>query len=58
MCATVLGDMNGNGAVDGADMQGFVNALTGAFDPCADFNGNLLMDVGDIDGMVNTLLAP
>ena len=57
-CATMLGDMNGDSTVNGLDMQGFVTALLGTYNPCADFNGNQQMDVGDINGMVDALLAP
>jgi hypothetical protein len=57
VCGTVRGDMNGNGVVNGDDIQGFVSAMVGQYDPCADFNTNWQMDMADVDGMVNALLG-
>ncbi len=58
VCGTVLGDLDGNGLVNGLDIQGFVEALLGTYHPCADFNGNQQAELGDMDGMVDALLAP
>jgi len=58
VCGTILGDLDGNGLVNGLDIQGFVDALLGTYHPCADFNGNQQAEPGDMDGMVNALLAP
>ena len=59
---SILGDLNGMGGTNGADIQPFVNGIMGApsqDEICAgDFNGNSGLDVGDINGMVNALLGP
>src|SRR5262249_5991867 len=57
-CATILGDTNHDGTVNGGDIQSFVGAILGTFDACADFNGNHAADAGDVPGMVNALLGP
>jgi hypothetical protein len=53
----LMGDMNGNGVVNGDYIQGFVSAMVGQYDPCADFNINWQMDMADVDGMVDALLG-
>lgn len=62
-CGGHTGDINGDVAVDGRDVQPFVTALiTGNPDPAVvcpgDFNGSLLIDAGDVAGMVGALLGP
>ena len=61
-CPGAGGDMNEDGAVDGRDIQSFVNAvLSVAPQPSeicdGDFNANSNLDVGDIPGLVSALLA-
>lgn len=57
-CATILGDLDGNGSINGRDISGFVTAILTTYQPCADFSGNQQADVSDIPGMVQALLAP
>jgi len=56
-CLTQMGDLDGNGQVDGRDVSGFVQAVLTAFQPCADFNGDLQATAADIAGMVQALLG-
>ena len=58
VCGTLMGDMDGNSLLNGADIQAFVAAILGQYNPCGDFNGNAQMDAGDVSGMVNALMAP
>lgn len=59
--AIVSGDMNGDGDVDGADIQPFVDAITAA-SPTAcevrrgDLDGSLDLDIADVDLFVQALL--
>ncbi len=62
VCASLPGDLDGDGDVDGADAQAFVNCqLTG--DPstpgcvCADLNGNHTWDPNDVEALVDCLLG-
>ena len=56
------GDLNGNGIVDGGDIQRFVEAITGGVsqaDVChGDFDGTISLDIGDVLGFVAALLMP
>lgn len=57
------GNMNGDAATDGLDIQGFVDGIvTNTGDPnliCSgDFNDSGGLDIGDVSGMVAVLLAP
>ncbi|MCK6456191.1 MAG: S8 family serine peptidase [Phycisphaerae bacterium] len=57
---TLLGDMDGDGDTDGADVQGYVDArlLSPFYDPCADLavpNGTL--DAADDAAFVNLILG-
>ncbi len=56
------GDINGDGPVNGIDIQLFVDGILGepTFDEMChgDFDEDMTLDVGDIDGMVSALLAP
>lgn len=64
VCAAApSGDMDGNGIVDGDDIDDFVRAaLSGstlAADVCpGDFDGNRAVGAGDVAGMVAALLSP
>jgi len=54
----LLGDLNGDGVVNGLDIQGFVNALMTNYHPCADLaapQGTL--DMNDLASFVNALLS-
>ncbi len=56
------GDLNGDGATNGADVQPFVGAImAGSTSPSdldrADFNQDGVIDPGDVPGMVAALLA-
>ena len=57
-----LGDMNGDGVVNGLDIQGFVDCVLGhptSADvncACADFDCSKTPDIGDIPGFVDELL--
>ncbi len=63
-CSTAPnGDVNADGFANGADLQGFVNAILSqsreAADVCpADFSGNSVVDMADVPGMVALLTAP
>lgn len=57
------GDANGDGNIDGLDMQAFANALLagGPIDTgycAADITGDGVVDIGDLDPFVQTLLKP
>jgi hypothetical protein len=57
-----LGDMNGDGNVDGLDIQPFVTAISnGSTDPTdiylADFDSSGALTTADVDGFVSALLA-
>jgi len=61
-CATCPGDVNGDGAVDGADLQGFVACLFAGPSiqdgcACADADGNTLVTLADIASLVSDVLA-
>lgn len=56
------GDINGDGLVNGLDIQGFVNCFLGVSTPadncvCADMNGDTLLDMVDVPLFVARLLA-
>ena len=56
------GDINGDGLVNGLDIQGFVNCFLGVSTPadncaCADMNGDGLLDMLDVSLFVARLLA-
>jgi thiosulfate dehydrogenase len=62
VASTLDGDLNGDGAANGADIQHFTNAvMAGSTDPknCerADFSGNALMDADDIPCMATMLVS-
>jgi hypothetical protein len=57
-CCLVLGDMDNSGAVDGADIQGFVDAMLAGFAPCADLAAPYnVLDLNDVSAFVNLLLG-
>jgi len=61
-CPGAGGDMNEDGAVDGHDIQSFVDAVLSVApqqsEICdGDFNANSNLDVGDIPGLVSALLS-
>jgi hypothetical protein len=54
-----MGDLDGNGVVDGADIQGFVDAMLAGFAPCADLVAPYgVLDMADVSAFVNLLLGP
>ena len=54
----LLGDLNGDGVVNGLDIQGFVNALIADYNPCADVAAPQgVLDMDDAASFVNLLLA-
>jgi len=57
--AFIPGDLDGNGVVDGLDIDPFVQALTdeNAFDAAADMDGNDVVDGLDIDPFVQALTS-
>lgn len=62
-CPTPDGNMNGDGSVDGGDLQDFTDAVVAlsqdADDVChGDFSFSSIVDPADIDGMVAVLLSP
>ena len=58
-CATVLGDLSGNGLVDGGDIPGFVDALLVEFNPCADLAAPFgINDHADLSAFVTALVMP
>ena len=60
-CPTVSGDMNGDGLVNGKDIQGFIVCLFssgGPTCPCADTNHDQLVTTTDISSFVALLLGP
>ena len=57
-CCPLMGDMNGDGTVNGSDIQGFVNALLAGFDPCADLAAPYgTLDMADVAAFVGQLLG-
>lgn len=61
-CSGHNGNMNGDAATNGADIQDFVEAVLAAStsrnDVCpGDFNNNGVVDFGDVSGMVDALLG-
>lgn len=57
-CPTVLGDVSHDTLIDGADVQGFVNAMLGVYDPCADMDSSGgPIDAGDLSLFVTALVG-
>ena len=57
-CCQVMGDLDGDGVVNGSDIQGFVNAMLTGFDPCADLAAPYdALDMADMTAFVNALLG-
>ena len=55
----LLGDMNGDTFINGDDVQGYVNAILGVFDPCADLVAPVgVIDAADTAAFVNLLVGP
>ena len=56
----LMGDLNGDEAVDGTDIQGFVDCIldpaTAAECRCGDFDHSNAVDMGDVSGFVTALL--
>ena len=53
------GDMNGDTFINGADVQGFADAMVGAYDPCADLAEPFgTLDMADVTAFVGELLQP
>jgi hypothetical protein len=63
-CCELMGDMNGDGAVNGLDIEGFVycllegSPLPGTNCVCGDFNHNNVVDEGDITDFMAALGVP
>ena len=64
-CQSCPGDMDGNFAFDGNDVQDFVNCIIGAgggaptpMGECADVVADSFLDSQDVTQFVNWLLAP
>ncbi len=62
MVAFTPGDMNGDGKLDGLDIQAFTTAVlansTDATDVyIADFDGNNVVDESDVPGFVDALVG-
>lgn len=58
-CPTFPGDMNGNGTINGMDIQGYVDALLSGFDPCADLAAPFgTLDDSDTVMFITMLLSP
>ena len=61
-CPTCPGDLNGDGVVNGLDIQGFVECIlsgssgTDVVCPCGDFNCSNTAELGDINAFVGELL--
>ena len=56
-CVDGSGDMNGDGQLDGNDVQGFVDAYLGGYSPCADMNSSgPPLGTDDLDAFLYTLL--
>jgi len=61
-CGTCPGDLNGDGVVNGLDIQGFVDCLLGNPIPvgvdcaCGDFNCTMTVEMGDVQPFVQELL--
>lgn len=54
----ILGDVNGNGEIDVADVNEVVNVILGRSDnELADINGDGKVDVSDINALINILLT-
>ena len=53
-----MGDMNGDGFVNGLDIQGFVGAMLSGFDPCADLAAPYdALTMADVTAFVSLLLG-
>jgi subtilisin family serine protease len=58
LCCPTMGDLNADGFVNGADIQGFVNAMLAGFDPCADLAAPYdVLDMADVAAFVSLLLG-
>ena len=57
---TLPGDMNGDGVVDGRDIQAFVTAVTGGgYQACADMSApSGTLDMADVTAFVAKLVGP
>lgn len=57
-CASCVGDVNGDGALNGLDVQEFATELTGTgSNPCADTDNSGEVTVGDIPTFVSVILT-
>ncbi|MBX3396155.1 MAG: proprotein convertase P-domain-containing protein [Phycisphaerae bacterium] len=58
-CTTCPGDTNGDGVLDGRDVDSFSDCLIagGAGCPCGDMNNDSAVNLADVPGFVQTLLA-
>ncbi len=57
-CGHALGDMNGDGTIDGSDVAGFVEGVIGGGDPCADLAAPAgVLDEADTAAFVAALLG-
>jgi hypothetical protein len=52
--------MNGDGNINGLDIQGFVDCILGGGTNCrcGDFNGDDSVDLGDLPGFLGSLGVP
>lgn len=62
VCATCAGDLNGDGLLDGADVQGFVACAlagpeVGAGCACGDMDGSASVTFGDVSMLVDDLIV-
>ncbi len=61
LCSCANGDMNGDGTVNGLDLQVFLNAYLGfgtSYEICAgDFDGSAFLDAGDVAAFVGVLIG-
>ena len=57
--ASTLGDLNGDGKVDIADVNAVINIMLGKADmiPAADLNGDGKVDIADVNAVINIMLG-